>query len=213
MTLVTKTIRGIQYYYFQDSLSADGRSQIITTFVCRADEPQDRVMIAKMEASMKHIHKSLVAARAVQIYNSLHLDEIDIIGLEFLSLMYKQLGHTIKPSELEAIEQTFYNRYVYGTTAIEGITLSEDETAKVLQTGLTPANKPVPDTIAVANFKDARGFLESFTGDVTEKLIKDVHSILMYGMKTESGRPVPRGMYRETESLSIDQDTRRRPQN
>lgn len=201
MTLVTKTVNGIPYFYLQDSISSDGTSKVVTTFVARVDEQPEKLLAAKLGASMRHIHKLLTEIKAIDKYATTYLDETDSMGLDYVTLMYKQLKHVIQPSELEEIDKTFYIRYVYGTTAIEGITLNESETAKVLQSGLTPANKPISDTVAVANFKDVRAFLESYTGDVTEKLIKEVHSILMYGMKGEDGKPIPRGIYRDRKVL------------
>jgi Fic family protein len=103
----------------------------------------------------------------------------------------------VRPEEWEKVERLFYHKYVYGTTAIEGVMLTEQETAKVLETELTPQNKPVLDVYAVNNYKHLKLFLKGYRGPINEKVIKQIHDILMYGMRNERGEPVARGVYRE----------------
>lgn len=201
MTLITKTIKGIPYYYLQDNVQTKKGNKTISTCVCRMDTPSDELLKQKIMALIKHRAKTTdadITYKTGYRFNNAPTT-VSAERLEAVKLAYQQVKSVIQPAEMEEIEKMFYIRYVYGTTAIEGFALSEEDTAKVLETGLTPSNKPVMDVVAVNNYKNVKAFLSEYKGDVTEKLIKEVHSLLMYGMKAPNGKEIPRGEYRDKE--------------
>lgn len=76
--------------------------------------------------------------------------------------------------------------FIYNTNAIEGNTLSLEETASVLA-GKTIKNKP-RDVKEVQNMKKCIDYLFEFKGDIDEKMILELHAIEMKGIRPDAGR-------------------------
>ncbi|WP_342816745.1 Fic family protein [Nitrososphaera sp.] len=181
--------------YFQDGIRKNNRNKTITTYIGRADLPPEKMLDAKSRALMSHygkVHKY----HAPLTYKTNYLKS-EMEMLEKVKVLYTSVKTLVDTDEWEEAERNFYVSHVYGTTAIEGITLTEKETAKVLEEDLTPQNKPVQDVVAVANYRNVREMLKDYRGPINEKLILNIQSTLMYGMKNERGEPIPRGRYRE----------------
>lgn len=196
MTLVTKYVGGIAYLYFQDGIRKNNRNKTITTYIGRADLPPDKLLDAKSKALMYHFGK-VRKYRVPLTHRTNYLEKSEMEALEKLKALYMSVKSLVGTDEWEEAERNFYVTHVYGTTAIEGMTLTEKETAKVLEEDLTPQNKPVQDVVAVANYRNVREMLNDYRGPINEKLILNIQSTLMYGMKNERGEPIPRGRYRE----------------
>jgi Fic family protein len=205
MKLVTKTINGIPYHYFQDNLHTHNGPKTISTFIGRADLDNGALKEAKGKAFLAHSYK--IANVKNVITPGYHYEEMcDPIMADLIvntRMAYDWAQALVKPAEWAEAEKLFYIRYVHGTTAIEGVALSEQETAKVLETGLTPLNKPILDVYAVNNFNQMKRYIKDYRGPINEKLTKEVQSILMYGMRNERGEPIGRGEYRDRNVILV----------
>ncbi|AFU57057.1 putative filamentation induced by cAMP protein Fic [Candidatus Nitrososphaera gargensis Ga9.2] len=200
MTMVTKRIKGISYYYFQDAVKRpNGQLKIVNTIVGRADLSEKELIKAQAVAFQKHLINMLKFSAIIKKPRA-HFENkptsVSEDELEYIKWLYQNIRKNISESDREEYEKTFLIRYVYGTTAIEGVTLNENETAKVLIEGLTPNNKPLEDAIAVSNYKDVKEFLKGFSGDITEHVIKHIHKLLMKGITGDDRKPIPIGEYR-----------------
>lgn len=94
--------------------------------------------------------------------------------------------------ELKRLKDEFLIEFTYNSNAIEGNTLTLKETALVLQ-GLTIDQKPLKDHLEAAGHKDAFLFIQglvAFKENLTERIIKDVHSLVLID------RPEDKGVYR-----------------
>jgi Fic family protein len=76
---------------------------------------------------------------------------------------------------------------VQGTTAIEGNTISPQEARELLEHDISPAGKKVSEVYEIPNFVRLRDFLKTCEGDVSEKLIKKMHAILMENLMRTPG--------------------------
>jgi len=178
MTQVTKIIRSQKYLYFQDSCKINGKYKVINTLIARNDVTGQELLRAREDAISKHVLK-ILKARSVITKTPFHFENITTSdttlledSLEFVKQIYNVYRKSLTPQELENFEKILFVKYVHGTTAIEGNTLTEDETFRLLSTDLTPANKTINETIEVANYNMTRVYLESYNGPVTEKLIR-----------------------------------------
>lgn len=98
----------------------------------------------------------------------------------------------LSPAGIRAVQEEFTVRYTYNSNAIEGNTLTLDETALVLE-GLTVAGKPLKDHLEAVGHRDAFLYLlkeleEGAT--LTEQFIKNIHSCVLLN------DPMERGSYR-----------------
>ena len=94
--------------------------------------------------------------------------------------------------ELERLREEFLIEYTYNSNAIEGNTLTLQETALVLE-GVTIDKKPLKDHLEAVGHKDAFLFVEKLARDLsplTEHDIKQIHTLVL------ADRPEDRGLYR-----------------
>lgn len=95
--------------------------------------------------------------------------------------------------ELKRLQKEFLVEFTYNSNAIEGNTLTLQETALVLK-GLTIAQKPLKHHLEAVGHRDAFLYVEQLVADkvpISEKIIKDIHSLVLID------RPDDRGVYRQ----------------
>lgn len=94
--------------------------------------------------------------------------------------------------ELRRLQDEFLVEFTYNSNAIEGNTLTLQETAMVLE-GITIDQKPLKDHLEAVGHKDAFGYVQSLVSDLsplTERKIKQIHSLVLVD------RPEDKGVYR-----------------
>ena len=106
----------------------------------------------------------------------------------------------LRPLPREAvrkIEDAMRIEYTYGSNRIEGNTLTLQETALVVNEGITISGKSMREHLEAINHSEAVEFIEEIAaGDapVTEGVIKDIHGIVLRGIDKENAgryRTVP----------------------
>jgi len=83
---------------------------------------------------------------------------------------------------LQSLRDDFLVRYAHETTAIEGNTLSLEETRMILQGGISIGGKPLREHFEVINSHRALIWLEDFIASgkpVSEETILELHAIVM----------------------------------
>lgn len=94
--------------------------------------------------------------------------------------------------ELERLNEEFTVEFTYNSNAIEGNTLTLQETAMVLE-GITIDQKPLKDHLEAVGHKDAFLYVQGIVGNkepITESVIKNIHSLVLMN------RPEDKGVYR-----------------
>lgn len=95
-------------------------------------------------------------------------------------------------SELKRLRDEFLVEYTYNSNAIEGNTLTLQETALVLE-GVTIDQKPLKEHLEAVGHKDAFLYVQELVKDKTpfsEAVIKEIHTLVLVD------RPEERGIYR-----------------
>ena len=98
----------------------------------------------------------------------------------------------LTPAEVEAIKEVFLVEHTYNSNAIEGNTLTLQETALVLQ-GVTIDKKPLKDHLEAVGYKEAFQYVEELAKqdkDLSEYDIKSIHNLVL------ADRPEDRGSFR-----------------
>lgn len=114
--------------------------------------------------------------------------------LEQIDALKKQLDscRPLTPAEVEAIREVFLVEHTYNSNAIEGNTLTLQETALVLQ-GITIDRKPLKDHLEAVGYKEAFQYVEELAKQdkpLTEFEIKSIHSLVL------ADRPEDKGTFR-----------------
>jgi Fic family protein len=96
------------------------------------------------------------------------------------------------PALVRKLEEQFTVEWTYNSNAIEGNTLSLQETDLVINRGLTIGNKSLKDHFEAINHKDGIQHLYNFIKkkkELDEKTILDIHKIILKNInETEAGR-------------------------
>ncbi|MDD2208387.1 MAG: Fic family protein [Bacilli bacterium] len=115
--------------------------------------------------------------------------------IEEIDKLQKKLD-SLRPftsGELERLKEEFVVEYTYDSNAIEGSTLTLDETALLLKENITIGEKPMSDHLAAIGHKDAYYYVEGLVKSkepLNEKQILDIHNLVLMD------RPEDKGKYR-----------------
>ena len=91
----------------------------------------------------------------------------------------------IPPEQMEIIDEKLTIEWTYNSNAIEGNTLSLEETAFFIKRGLTVRGKSMVEHLEAQNHVEAVRFLQEVVKGqrpLTEGLIKELHALLMRGI-------------------------------
>ena len=114
--------------------------------------------------------------------------------LEQINSLKKTLDscRPLTSAEVDAIKEVFLVEHTYNSNAIEGNTLTLQETALVLQ-GVTIDKKPLKDHLEAVGYKEAFQYVEELAKqdkDLSEFDIKSIHNLVL------ADRPEDRGTFR-----------------
>jgi len=99
--------------------------------------------------------------------------------------LYKAFLNSKRPiqkSILSRIENTLRNDFIYNSNAIEGNTLTRQETEVILEYGVTVKGKPLKDHLEVKGQEYAINFLNNIIKEnetLSIRLIKEFHSLVL----------------------------------
>jgi Fic family protein len=131
----------------------------------------------------------------LEILESLATENISkeqIMEIEKLRQSYTQKIKALSKEEFEKFENTFFTELTYDSNAIEGSSLSLEDTNLILNEGLVPEGKTLREVNEAKNHKEAIDFINSYKGEVNELFILKLHSIILKDISEKFA-----GRYRE----------------
>ncbi|MFW5847168.1 MAG: Fic family protein [Nanoarchaeota archaeon] len=121
------------------------------------------------------------------------LNEKQIEKIEKLKQIYFNKVDNLKKEEFEQFEKSFFTELTYNSNAIEGNTLSLEETSLILNEEIVPKGKNLREIHEVQNHQKALNFLKSYKGNLSEDLILRLHKIILNNISERFA-----GKYRKT---------------
>ncbi|MDR2854821.1 MAG: Fic family protein [Methanomicrobiales archaeon] len=100
--------------------------------------------------------------------------------------------------EQDIYKKQFGMRYIHGTTAIEGNTLSLQQVRDLIEFGITPQSKNKREIFEVSNFEKVLKYRTEYRGKVTLAFIKKLHELII----RETGEAEP-GSFRHNDRIMI----------
>jgi Fic family protein len=100
----------------------------------------------------------------------------------------------LSAAQLHKIEEALFVEYTYESNRIEGSTLTLQETALVIQKGITVSGKSLREHLEAINHYEAIGFIKSVSGkneSFNERTLKDLHALVLRSID-----PANAGRYR-----------------
>jgi len=106
------------------------------------------------------------------------------------------LYRPLTEGELLRLSEEFLINFTYNSNAIEGNTLTLQETALIIKEGITIDKKPLKDHLEAVGHKEAYLYIEELVQQkvpLSEKVIKDIHSLVLMDSREDRGvyRRVP----------------------
>ena len=136
---------------------------------------------AELPADRRHLRSKIVPEQYASLFAS-----IDELKMEL------NRQRPLTAGEVARLQEEFTVEYTYDSNAIEGNTLTLQETAMVLQ-GMTIDQKPLKDHLEAVGHRDAFQYIEELAkrkSRLKEYEIKSIHSLVLMD------RPEDKGVYR-----------------
>lgn len=108
-----------------------------------------------------------------------NISKEQILEIETLKRVYNRKIKLLSKEEFELFENTFFTELTYDSNAIEGSSLSLEDTNLILNEGIVPKGKTLREINEAKNHREAIKFIESYKGDLTELFILKLHSIIL----------------------------------
>ena len=184
--LIKKNINGEIYYYLNHSVRMGRRVKTVSHYLGKGPFSQSEIeFLVKQKSQM-----ILLEAEFLKIFSkrSGHIDHI--LPTSFINILerLKEINRIMAPfnkSYFEKFEDNLRLRYVHGSTAIEGNTLSLRDAQLILEED-TPAGNTLREMHEILNYKGLFKFLRDYTGDINLKLILKIHEMLMKNIDDEN---------------------------
>src|SRR3989344_7509824 len=125
--------------------------------------------------------------------DSKNLTKEQLLEIEKLKQVYNEKISSLSKEEFEKFEETFFTELTYNSNAIEGSSLSLEDTNLILNEGLVPKDKTIREINEAKNHKLAINFINNYKGDLDELFILKLHAIILKDISEKFA-----GRYRET---------------
>lgn len=169
-----KKINGNFYYYRTTTERVNGKFKKTRKYIgTKKPEPN-------AETKLKSKAKSKI--RSVRA----HMTKKEISVINRIRESYSKT-HKFNKSLWETEKMRFVS-FVYNTNAIEGNTLTLEETAEILEGQLMEHKKEERDVKEVENMKECIDFLFDYNGEFTEDFILKLHYIEQKGIMSDAGK-------------------------
>lgn len=132
-----------------------------------------------------------------------YLSGADVKKIERLREIYNKKINGMKKEEYEKFQKSFFTELTYNSNAIEGSSLSLQETSLILNDGIVPEGKSLREVYEARNHAEALKFLRNYKEEFNELFILKLHKIIL---KDIGGRFA--GRYRETQVKIFGSDVK-----
>ena len=124
----------------------------------------------------------------------LFLTKEQIKEIEKNKKVFNEKIKKLNQEEFERLENSFFTELTYNSNAIEGNSLSLEETSLVVNENLSPEGKTLREIYEAKNHIKALEFIKNYKGDFSENFILKLHLIILKEISERFA-----GRYRETQ--------------
>ena len=137
----------------------------------------------------KEIEKFKIELKKAEYLSKEQVLEIENIRKKFDSYLRKsgKIG-------IEKFDEWFFTELTYNSNAIEGNTLSLEDTSLIINENIAPKGASLREIYEAKNHKEAIEFLKGYKGELNERLILKIHSFILKNIADSFA-----GKYRRTE--------------
>jgi len=110
------------------------------------------------------------------------IPEQEIKELEKIKKEYKKNLKKLDSLQYQNYYEHFVTQFTYDTNAIEGSTLSMQDTSMILFEKTVPKGKSLKEISEVQNHKEAFDFMLHYKGDLSTRFVLNLHKLLMHNI-------------------------------
>ncbi len=164
-----RLVNGKKQHYLVYNKRDKGKWSKKSKFIGSGEIKKGKITILK-----KNFEKELILERKYE-----YLTDKEIIEIENLKDIYNKRVKELRKEEYERFQKTFFTELTYNSNAIEGSSLSLQETSLVINEGIVPEGKTLGEIYEARNHLEALKFLKRYNGELNEGFILKLHSIIL----------------------------------
>lgn len=183
----SKSVGTSKYFYAVKNIRTDGRWKKFRIYIGKnlskeEIEKNRKKHLAGLERKIENYLKKTDVLESI-------ISESDVAILNKIKEKYRKVSKR-SPTAKEKYYEWFVTTFTYNSNAIEGSTISLQETSMILFDKITPPEKTLREVREVENHKKAFDYVLGYKGDVNKPFVLKIHEIVSSGIlpKEESGK-------------------------
>jgi fido (protein-threonine AMPylation protein) len=186
--LKERSIKGKKYLYVYSSLSFKGEKKVFEKSIGQKNINKKLLKRKrKFYSEIVDLKKELYLTYLETKYTKFkHLPDGYAFPLVNAKRQYQKFLSKLYPNDLEKYREEFEIRYVHNTTAIEGNTLTLQETAMILDKGMVPKTSKLREIYEIENYKRLSNYKNEYRKDVNLKFICKIHEFIQRNIDDDS---------------------------
>ena len=152
----------------------------------------------KIEELKKEYEKELFLSNKYEFLSKEQVNEI-----EDAKQIYNKRIKELNKEEFEKFENSFFTELTYNSNAIEGSSLSIEDTSLIVNENIAPEGKTIREINEAKNHIKALEFIKNYKGDFSEEFILKLHSIILKDISERFA-----GRYRQTQVRIFGSDVK-----
>ena len=146
------------------------------------------ILKKKIEELKKEFEKELFLSNKYEFLTKEQIKEI-----ENAKQIFNEKIKKLNKEEFEKFENSLFTELTYNSNAIEGSSLSLEETSLIVNENLAPEGKTIREIYEAKNHIKALEFIKNYKGDFSEEFVLKLHSIILKNISERFA-----GHYRQT---------------
>lgn len=180
MHVETQLKNGKKYYYLSETLRQGSKWKKIRIYLGK--DLKVKEIESKIRGKKKELESKTMDSKKQSDNLLVLISENEIKELEELRKKYTLNIKKIDKLQYQNYYEHFVTQFTYNTNAIEGSTLSLQDTSMILFEKTVPKGKNLREISEVQNHKEAFDFMLHYKGDLTARFVLKMHKILMHNI-------------------------------
>ena len=110
------------------------------------------------------------------------ISNVQMEKLDSIKKIHKEKIKNLDKLQYRNYYETFVTEFTYDTNAIEGSTVTLQETAMILFEHIVPEGKSIREINEVQNHKDAFDYMLNYKGDLNKTFVLKLHKLLLHNI-------------------------------
>lgn len=164
-----RDVDGKKQNYLVFNSRANGKWVKKSKFIGYGEINQKELQVKKEEFELE------IASESKSVY----LTREQKVEIEKLKRQYRKMIKSLSREEFEKFENTYFTELTYNSNAIEGSSLSLEDTNLIVNEGLVPDGKTLREIHEARNHMQAIKYLRNYNKDIDEIFILKLHGLIL----------------------------------